>query len=147
MRADQLKNNLLEIKGIFSAAGVALAENDVAKLAEYFERQGERDLDEVLEEITAKLDPTVGRRLAIAAHIEALKMAALDETRFQAALNALRTDRSLDKLDVLQVLQGYGVIRISGKSRDAYLESLDKHFYWLLYNRDADAMAQRATPW
>ena len=150
MRADQLSKTLLEIKGIFSAAGLPAIEKDVATLAEYIGQQGDRDVDHVLAEIKAKLDPAAKPAVGsgqIAGHIEALKNAGLDEARFRSALGSLRADKALDKQDVLQVLQGFGVIRINGKSRDAYLESLDKHFYWLLYNRDADAMAERATPW
>ena len=147
MRANELKDSLFEIRDIFASAGISAAENDVARLAEYIEQQGDRDLDEVLAEIREKLDPSAGKRKICSRHVENLKSAGLDESRFHAALKNLRDDKVLDKNDILQILKDYGVIRIGGKSRDSFLESLDKHFYWLLYNRDADAMAKRATPW
>ena len=147
MRAEQLKVALDEIREIFAAAGLATATSDFARLAAYVEKQGDRDLDDVLSEIREKLDPTASKRVAVAQHVGRLTQAGLDEPKFRSALSQLRTDLTLDKQDVLQVLKDYGVIRISGKSRDDLLESLDKYFYWLLYNRDADAMAKRATPW
>ncbi len=147
MRADELKVSLSEIREIFAAAGVAAAEKDIALLTEYIEQQGLRELDEVLAEISEKLDPSLALRAQISRHVENLKRAGLDEPQFRAALSALREDKSLDKHSILNILKDYGVIRIGGKSREAYIESLDKHFYWLLYNRDADAMAKRATPW
>jgi hypothetical protein len=147
MRADQLKVALLEIKDIFAAAGVAAAEKDMAELAQFIERQGDRDVDSILAEIRDKLDPSARIKLLVVHHVDQLKASGLDEPKFRSAFMRLRDEKLLDKQAVLDVLKQYGVIRVSGKSRDSYLESLDKHFYWLLYNRDADAMAKRATPW
>jgi hypothetical protein len=147
MRAEQLKLALLEIKGLFTAAGVAAVEKDMDTIADYVGRDGSRNVDQLISEIRAKLDPSVSKAVRIAQHVASLKEAGLQEQSFHAAIDGLRMDKSMDKTDVLKVLQAFGVIRINGKSRESYIESLDKHFYWLLYNRDADAMAQRATPW
>lgn len=147
MRAAQINTVLQEIKCIFAAAGAGTAEKDLELLAEYFEQQGDRDLDEVLAGLRSRLDPVAAKSASVALHSESLKDAGLDESRFRSAFAKLKGDKVLDNDDLLKVLRSYGVIRISGKSRNSYLESLEKHFYWLLYNRDADTMAKRATPW
>lgn len=147
MRTDELKTALLELREIFAASGDSKSEGDLTKLAEYFERQSNRDLAEVLREIRDKLDPSSARRIAIAHHVDQLREAGFEEAKFRLALAELKVDKALDKNDILKIATEYGVIRISGKSRDSYLESIEKHFYWVLYNHDADAMAKRATPW
>jgi len=148
MRADQLGAVLRDVEGVLTSAGAGSAGADIAALAEYLEHQGARDADEVIAEIKEKLDPATAIRLAVAGHVERLKAAGFDETAFKSAFASLKADATLRKPDdLLQVLKGYGVIRISGRTQKSYLDSLEKHFYWLLYNRDADAMAGRATPW
>jgi hypothetical protein len=147
MRADRLKHGIQEIRSILSAAGAASAETDFAKLEEFFDHHGDRDLDELLVEIRAKLDPVSKKQDIIARHLDRLKSAGFDESKFHAVLQAIKNDKTFDKDDVLQIAKAYGVIRISGKSKASYIESIDKHFYWRLYNRDADEMAKRATPW
>ncbi len=117
------------------------------QLEKYIDLHGDRDLDELLEEIREKLDPAIRKHQDINRYVERLKSAGHDEAKFHAALQLIKNDKAIDKDDVLQIARTYGVIRISGKSKPSYIESLDKHFCWRLYNRDADEMAKRATPW
>ena len=147
MRAEQLKDVLDEVKSIFSAAGVTAVEKDIALLADYVASHGSRELDDVFAEMRDRLDPAGKKKLASLRHIQALRDAGMDEARFSEALTAIKSDRTLDKGDIAQLAKDYGVIRINAKSRDACIESIDKYFYWSLYNRDADEMAKRATPW
>lgn len=147
MRADRLKHSIQEIRSILAAAGAAAAEADFGKLEEYIERNGDRDLDELLSEMHGKLDPAQSKQEVIAQHLDRLKSAGLDEAKFRSALQAIKSEKTFGKDDVFQIAKAYGVIRISGKSKASYIESIDKHFYWRLYNRDADEMAKRATPW
>jgi ribosomal protein L12E/L44/L45/RPP1/RPP2 len=147
MRADRLIRAIQDIRSILGAAGATAAETDFEKLEEFIDGHGDRDLDELLGEVRAKLDPAQKKQGAIAQHLDRLKSAGFDEAKFHAALQAIKNDKALDKDDVLQIAKAYGVIRISGKSKPSYIESIDKYFYWRLYNRDADEMAKRATPW
>jgi hypothetical protein len=147
MRATELMRPLEEIRETFIAAGLAVPAKEIADVISVLEAHGDRKLDEILQEISARLDPAAQRQLVCAKHVKALRAAKFDEPTFRRALESLRGDKSADKADVLQIAKDYGVIRMSGKSRDGYLESIDKYFYWALYNRDADEMAKRATPW
>lgn len=147
MRANDLSASILELKAIVAAAGANTAEADLAKLAEFIGSYGDEDADRVLEEIKSLLDPAALKARAIERRAKALLDAQFDEHAFRSEINAIREDKYLNKDDVLAILNKYGVIRISGKSRATYLESLEKHFYWKLYNKDADEMAKRATPW
>lgn len=147
MLSTQLSKTIQEIKKIFSAAGVPAAESDFQQLAAYIEQKGDKEIDALFDEIRVNLDPSSRKKLLLNQHLTALRAAELEPTTFKSALDALSRDSILDKNDVLQVAKAYGVIRIAGKSKASYVESIDKHFYWMLYNRDADAMAKRATPW
>jgi glycosyltransferase A (GT-A) superfamily protein (DUF2064 family) len=147
MRASELKTALCEIQDIFAASGSASVANAVGEFATFIDQQGDRDLDEVVAEIAEKLDPVARKQLVIARHVKRLKQSNLVEAAFQEALAVIRADKALDAADVLKIAKDFGVIRIGGKTRAAVIESIDKHFYWLVINRDADAMAQRATPW
>lgn len=147
MRIEDLEKALQEIRAIFAASGDKKSEADLTLLVDYIHRQANRDLPDVLREIREKLDPKAAHRIAVAQHVSDLREAGLDEAKFRPALADLKTDKAMDKKDVLEIATEYGVIRITGKSRDSYIDSIEKHFYWALYNRDADAMAKRATPW
>jgi hypothetical protein len=147
MRATELKRPLEEIRETFAAAGLTVPAKDIADVLAYIDAQGDRDIDHLMAEIKLKLDPAAHKHLLCAKHLKALRSAKFIEADFKAALEALRSDKAAEKGDVHQIAKDYGVIRINGKSRETYLESLDKYFYWALYNRDADEMAKRATPW
>ncbi|MFY9642872.1 MAG: hypothetical protein WCD20_20405 [Rhodomicrobium sp.] len=147
MRADRLKHAIQDIRSILGSAGATAAETDFAKLEEFIELNGDRDLDELLAEVRAKLDPAQKKQEAIAQYLDKLQSSGFDEAKFHGALQAIKNDKTFDKDDVLLIAKAYGVIRISGKSKSSYIESIDKHFFWRLYNRDADEMAKRATPW
>ena len=115
--------------------------------ARFVEENGDREVEELIAEIAAKLDPSTAKAIAFANHLAELQKAELDEAKFKQALSALRSNKAMDADAMLQIGKKYGVIRFGGKSRSAVLEALEKHFYWMLNNRDTDAMARRATPW
>lgn len=147
MLSTQLSKTIQEIKEIFSAAGIPAAESDFQQLAAYIEQKGDTEIGALFDEMRTRLDPALQKKIIANQHLAAIKAADLEPAKFKAALDSLGRDPMLDKNDVLQIAKAYGVIRIAGKSKASYVESIDKHFYWMLYNRDADAMAKRATPW
>lgn len=147
MQASELKKPLLEAKETLEAAGAILAAKDIGGLLDLIDSQADVELDQFLLHVQRQLDPSAHKSVLRTLHVSALRNALLDEAKFKLAMNALRAEKALDKTDVLSVAKNYGVIRIAGKSRDGYLESIEKYFYWALYNRDADEMAKRATPW
>lgn len=147
MSSERLVNLLREISGILHASGAAAAEKDVLALMATLETGEKRPVEEVLADLERRLDPSSEKTKLIARHASALIEADLDERKFATALEAIRQDKKLDKADVAALAKGAGVIRIEAKSRASAVDSIEKHFYWRLYNRDADAMAKRATPW
>ncbi len=122
MRADQLKASIKEIRDIFSAAGSAAAEADFERLEKYIDLHGNRDLDDLLSEISAKLDPALYKKQAVSRYVDKLKSAGFDESKFKAALQSIKEDKTMDKNDTLQIAKFFGVIRISGRSKPSYLE-------------------------
>lgn len=143
MRVGELSVILDEVARLLASGGGASAARDLEKLRALLEQHSDRDLGDYLSEIEHKLDPV--SRAAV--HIARLKEAELDERRFEVALERMRADDAISKDAAIAVAKGYGVIRLTTRSRSTVIESIDKHFHWMLYNRDADALAKRATPW
>lgn len=82
-----------------------------------------------------------------ASYADQLKAADFDESAFKAVLADLAQDASIKKAEAAEIARDYGVIRLETRSKAAIMESIEKHFYWMLYNREANEMAKRATPW
>lgn len=146
MQARQLSDTLNELRDILVAAGVKDADLEVGGLARWIGEQG-GSAEEAVAKIAQALDPAQQRRVAVLRHVGALTSAGFDEGAFKGAFAQLSADKQVGKDEMLDVAKALGVIRIEGKSRKSYLESIEKYFYWALYNRDANEMARRATPW
>lgn len=147
MKADEVESALEKLREVIAEAGATAAAKDIAALARLMALHRGEDFDSVLRDIELRLDPAANKQRLLAQHLETLQATKLDEAAFKVAFAALRQDKAITKDDILDLAKSYGVIRIGGRSREAALECIEKHFYWLLYNRDADAMAKRATPW
>jgi hypothetical protein len=145
MRVNEIKDAIENIRAILAAGGAASAERDLAKLIELLSAEGNRDLDEYIAEVKATLLQSTS--LDIAAWVQRLKTAGVDEKAFKAALAEIANSDTIKRPEALEIAKGYGVIRINAKSKASIVESIEKHFYWTLYQRDANALAKRATPW
>lgn len=145
MRVSELRSAIEGIRRLFDAGGAASAGKDLGKVSELLSAQNDRDLDDYLGEVKVKLAPPPPPSAEL--HLARLKDAGFDESRFNAALASLRADKKLSKPTLEALASDYGVIRLSKNSKPAIIESIEKHFYWTLNNRDADALARRATPW
>lgn len=70
-----------------------------------------------------------------------------NEAEFKTALGEIAGMASVKKSKALEIAKRYGVIRIDAKSRASIIGSIETHFFWSLYQRDANAVAKRVTPW
>lgn len=144
MRVNEIREAIENLRPVLAAGGAGAAERELAKLVELLGTHDDRDLDEFIAEIrssieAAKPDPSI--------FVNRLVAAGDDEARFKSALAEVAAAATVKKPEALDIAKRYGVIRIDTKSRASIIESIEKHFYWMLYQRDADAMAKRATPW
>lgn len=65
----------------------------------------------------------------------------------EAILAEIADDPSVDTAAVRAIAEELDVIRVSGRSKTSLIDNILSHYIWLLYQRDANAMARRATPW
>jgi hypothetical protein len=147
MRLKELQSALAEIRDVFAAGGSSTAERDLDAVLSLLASEPDRDLGAYLAEIRNVLN---GKRhpSSSASELAATLIAAgLDEEKFKTALATISADQAIGKQEMLDLAKTYGVIRLNARSRSTILESIEKHFYWMLINRDADNMAKRATPW
>lgn len=142
MRVRDLRLALEQIRDVFDGGGAVAQARDLQRVADMLAKNDGADLTSYLDDVRSKLQPATPER-----YVEALRNAGFDEDKFKAVIADMRADRNLDKDGVHSVGEGYGVIRLSGRGKDSLIDSIEKHFYWLVYNRDADEMAKRATPW
>lgn len=144
MRVNELKEAIENVRAVLAAGGAGTAERDLARLIDLLAAQGDKDLDTYISEVKAVLDP---KGPDVGLFIARLKSAGDDEKVFKSTLDEIAKAPAIKKPEALKIAQGYGVIRLNERSKASIVESIEKHFYWSLYQRDADAMAKRATPW
>lgn len=149
MQAGQLREVLEEVRRLFATGGAAAVERDLGRLAELLEGHETKELEAYLAELARHVDAVVAKPADKTAldYASRFEQAGLDEARFKSLVRSMRDDPKVSKEVALAVAKSVGVIRLNTKSRASAIESIEKHLYWLLYNRDADSMAKRATPW
>ncbi len=145
MRVNEIKAAIENVRSILAAGGASAAERDLSKLVKLLAEQGDRDHDEYVAEVQATL--ASGGKPDLNAIAARLAAAGDSEAAFKTVLAEIESSTAIKKAEALDIAKSYGVVRINERSKASIIESIDKHFYWMLYQRDADAMAKRATPW
>jgi hypothetical protein len=144
MRVEEIKTAIENLRDILAAGGAKSAEADLSRLIELLAAQGDKDLDQYVNEVRGILEP---KPECVDSFVGRLKSAREDEGLFKAALADIAKAKLIKKPEAVEIAKRYGVIRIDQKSKASVIASIEKYFYWMLYQRDAGAMAQRATPW
>lgn len=144
MRVSEIREAIENLRPVLAAGGGYAAERELAKLVAMLASHDNRDLDELIAEIKRSIEAA---KPDSSFFVSRLQAAGDDEARFKSALAEVAAAATIKKPEALDIAQRYGVIRIDQRSRASIIESIEKHFYWALYQRDADAMAKRATPW
>lgn len=145
MRGHGLRAILHDIQSVLSAGGATAQAKAVVQLSDALKPSDEKEV--------ADIAASVGAAVAAASapawqkHASALRAAGLDEAKFQQAFLGVSGDKSLKKSDVAAIAKDYG-LRVEAKASTArLLEQVKGAFYEKLYERDANTMAKRATPW
>ena len=71
----------------------------------------------------------------------------LNEAAFLKLIEEISADKSLKKADLLQITQAYVGYADKKASSAKMIDAIKTRFYGKIYDRDADIMAKRATPW
>jgi hypothetical protein len=147
MKTGDIKKPLIEAQEMLAAAGSLAAAQDIGELLSLVDDYADMEFDQFLGRVQHKLDPAALRVSIRSAYAKTLLDAKLDEAAFAIAMSKISSDPQLGKDDVLAIAKEYGVIRVVGKSKATYIDSIERYFHWMLYNQDANEMAKRATPW
>lgn len=148
MRVDEIKTALENVRALLAAGGAAAAERDLAKIVQLIGQSGAADFDEYVGQLRREIEKlSNGGNVDTNEYVRRLKLAGYNESEFKTVLGELAKAGSVKKEHAHAVAKEYGVIRIDDRSKARIIESIEKHFFWLLYQRDAGEMARRATPW
>jgi len=145
MRGHQLREILSDIRDAISGSGGA-------KQAEAIDRiqSALADLDHCpANDVVNRVDAAVASvtQPAWEAKLAQLQSAGLDEVEFLKRLDEIVTDKSIKKADLLQIAQAYVGYADKKASASKLADAIKTRFYGKIYDRDADEMAKRATPW
>jgi len=143
MDVKDLRVALQEIEEVFAAAGAKPVQKDLASILELLNDKDHVELPAFLEELRRKLSdkPEVGE------WVRRLNEVQLNEASFLQVFSDLGKAQCA-KGQFLTIAEAYtgGKLKASSSKKDL-LEAIKSEFYGRLYERDADKMAERATPW
>jgi hypothetical protein len=145
MHVKDLRAALQEIEEVFSTAGVKAVQKDLASILELLGDNDNMDLSEFLEELRRNLPGPAP--VPSAEWLRRLNEAGLEEAAFLKTLTELSTS-ACSKVELRAIAEKYTGSEFKAKdSKPVLLEAIKSEFYGRLYERDADKIAKRATPW
>jgi hypothetical protein len=144
VRVRDLKATLAEIHGIFVSAGARPQQKAFGRVTDALANYEDDDLDEFLTDLetasNAAVAPLAKR------YVDMLTDAGSDEPRFLAVLSQLSADKKVKKPDLQRIVKGF-TGAVDRRANAAQLsDEIKKAFYKALYERDARALAKKATP-
>ena len=145
MRGHQLREILGDIRSAISGSGGTKQAEALDKL-----QAALTDFDQApSSEIISHLDKTVTglTQSAWEVKLAQLQSAGLNESEFLIIVEELSTDKTIKKADLLKIAQAYVGYADKKASADKLISAIKTRFYGKIYDRDADEMAKRATPW
>lgn len=80
-------------------------------------------------------------------HAAALHAAGTDEKAFHKAHDALRADKTITKPHLEKIVKSYVGYHDRTHGVEKMHNAIKTRFHGKVYDRDADAMARKATPW
>ena len=145
MRGQQLRELLNDIRNAISGSGGAKQADALDRIQSALANLDQAPASEAI----GRLDATVQglTQPAWEAKLAQLQSAGLNEAEFLKILDELATDKSIKKADLLKIAHGYVGYADKKASADKLVSAIKTRFYGKIYDRDADEMAKRATPW
>ena len=144
MRHEELRKAINEIRDVLLAAGRQDVGQSLTDLFDRLDDGQDASPDEMVKRLRAAVDqmgiPAPARYSARLAEI------GLEEAAFASLLDEIANDPSLKKADMQAILRAYTGRHDKRSSLAQLKEDLKRAFYTKLYDRDAQEMANRATP-
>ena len=145
MRGQGLRSLLDDIQRVVGEIGNKGQAEALGKLSESLKVFDQQLASEITETIEQCLQHSTAPRRVV--HLRSLITAGLIEDKFVQAFVQLECDKSLKRADLLWIATEFKARAPSSASGPKILQAIKGAFYERLYDRDADTMAKRATPW
>ena len=156
MKVHELRSALVELETLFEVGGTKAIKTDLASLIKFLESADDMPVEEFFAELEAELKnisihPRSSRQAvvlnekAVSFYCDELEKSYDDEAKFISILNELNSDSRIRKIELSKIAERFG--DSSAKTVSKMLQSIKTHYYEKIYDRDANAMARRATPW
>jgi hypothetical protein len=145
MLGHQLRDLLIDIKNAINASGSPRHAAAVDQLQAALSEHDELPISDVAQRVEATIAKLTASNWEF--RLNELVRADLSEPAFLKALDELRCDKSVNKGDMHKIAEAYVGFSNKGASREKLLDAIKSRFYGKIYDRDANEMAKRATPW
>ncbi|MCF6199779.1 MAG: hypothetical protein L3J67_10380 [Hyphomicrobiaceae bacterium] len=158
MKVKELRSALMELEALFEIGGTKAIKTDLCSLINFLESVDDMPLDDFFDELKAEIEkisssgkeraksaPVKLDEQAISYYTTELEKSQDDEAQFLVILAQMDADSRVRKVELAKISERFG--DSSAKTVTKMLQSIKTRFYEKVYDRDANAMARRATPW
>ena len=145
MRGHQLREILNDIRNAVGASGGSKHAEVIDQL-----QSALTDLDNAaIPDLVGQVEAAVAAlsQEPWEAKLKQLQQAGLSEPDFCRALDEIRSDKAVKKSDRIKIAEAYVGYAEKKASSDKLVDAIKTRFYGKIYDRDANEMAKRATPW
>jgi hypothetical protein len=135
MRVRDLRKIVQDIARVFEVSGATKQYTAISKVEAALQPHDGQYLDTYLDGVEGQLS-----------YLRRLKDAGLAEHKFTAVFASLEADKKLKKPELIKIAEGYTGSADRKANAKKLLKHIKTHFYAMLYERDANELAKRATP-
>lgn len=143
MLVKDLRKSIEDVKSLLKSAGHARAIGALDEVTDALSTIDAQTVDKFVDCLERDVRPLVDTN----AYAEQMSAAGLDEHAFLSVWSRLNADRALKKADLQKIARSYLGDFDKRASTDELKNDIKRGFYSRVYDRDAQAMANRATPW
>lgn len=144
MRGIEVSKVLADIETVLESASASPRREAVRELMNLVAHDT-RSIDDIAKSLERSAQESI--KPVYQQYLEELLAAEYDEKLFLEVFGRLSKDKAVKKSDVLKIALSYGRHRSLTGSVDKLLQDVRTSFYERVYERDAQLMAKRATPY
>lgn len=146
MNVGKLRQLLVDVTAVFSAADSSKQAEDLGRVAELMKGKEHQPVEQFLDELRADIEPLPLSEV-LAGHIARLSSAGVDDFAFRKAFDALSKDKLIKKSETDVIAHGYIGGRVKWPSKAAALEAIEKEFVARRYDASKMKEVARSRPW
>ena len=145
MRGHQLREILTDIRNAIGASSATKHAEAIDRMQTALADLGAGNDADLVDQVEATVERLT--RAAWETNLQKLHEAGLSEPDFLRALDEIRNDKSLKKNDIMKIAEAYVGYVEKKASSEKLIDAIKTRFFGKIYDRDANEMAKRATPW